>query len=84
MNSPAGFTYSNGKYSNIDPVKAMFNDAWFSEALHMIIAAFAATAFAVAGVHAIMILRKKKILFHTTAFKIAANFWIDSLCVATY
>ncbi len=74
MNSPAGFVYSNGNYTNVDPIKAMFNDAWFSQALHMSIAAFAATGFAVAGIHALMILRKKNILFHTKAFKIAAVF----------
>ena len=72
MNSPAGFEYSNGRYFNIDPVKAMFNNAWFSEALHMCLAAFAATGFAVAGVHAMMIVRKKNIEFHSKAFRIAA------------
>lgn len=72
MNSPTGFDYVNGVYSNIDPIKAMFNEAWLSQAIHMIIAAFTATGFAVAGVHAVMILRKKNIAFHTKAFKIAA------------
>ncbi|MBC8032629.1 MAG: cytochrome ubiquinol oxidase subunit I [Chitinophagaceae bacterium] len=74
MNSPAGFDYVNGQYINIDPIKAMFNDAWFSQALHMSVAAFVATGFAVAGIHALMILKGKNILFHTKAFKIAAIF----------
>ncbi|CAN5218115.1 cytochrome ubiquinol oxidase subunit I [soil metagenome] len=74
MNSPSGFDYVNGQYINIDPIKAMFNDAWFSQALHMSIAAFAATGFAVAGVHAIMILKHKNVEFHTKSFKIAAVF----------
>ena len=74
MNNPAGFDYVNGQYLNVDPIKAMFNNAWFSQALHMSIAAFAATGFAVAGVHALMILRKRNITFHTEAFKIAAIF----------
>ncbi|WP_069659223.1 cytochrome ubiquinol oxidase subunit I [Arcticibacter eurypsychrophilus] len=74
MNSPAGFDYVDGKYINIDPIKAMFNDAWFSQALHMCIAAFVATGFAVAGVHAVMILKGKNVHFHTKAFKIAALF----------
>lgn len=78
MNNPKGFDYVNGKFSNIDPIKAMFNDAWFSEALHMCIAAFVATGFAVAGVHAFMILKKKNVLFHAKAFRIAAVF----ACVA--
>ncbi len=73
MNSPAGFDYVDGKYLNIDPIKAMFNPGWFSQSLHMVIAAFAATGFAVAGAHAVMIMRKKNIEFHTRAFKIAAT-----------
>ncbi len=74
MNSPAGFDFVDGKYLNIDPVKAMFNTAWFSEALHMSIAAFSATGFAVAGIHALMLLKNKNVLFHRKAFKIAAVF----------
>jgi cytochrome d ubiquinol oxidase subunit I len=74
MNSPSGFDYVNGKYLNIDPLKAMFNEAWFSEALHMTIAAFSATGFAVAGIHALMIYRKQNVTFHTKSFKIAIVF----------
>jgi len=74
MNSPSGFDYVNGQYLNIDPIKAMFNNAWFSEALHMTLAAFAATGFAVAGIHALMIYKKRNIEFHTRAFKIAIAF----------
>jgi cytochrome d ubiquinol oxidase subunit I len=74
MNSPAGFDYVNGQYINIDPIKAMFNDAWFTQALHMCLAAFVATGFAVAGVHALMIVKGKNVLFHRKAFTIAAVF----------
>jgi cytochrome d ubiquinol oxidase subunit I len=74
MNSPAGFDFVNGTYLNIDPIQAMFNKAWFSQALHMCLAAFTATGFAVAGVHALMILRNKNRDFHFKAFKIAAVF----------
>ncbi|WP_017258998.1 cytochrome ubiquinol oxidase subunit I [Pedobacter arcticus] len=74
MNSPAGFDYIDGQYLNIDPIAAMFNDAWFSQALHMCIAAFVATGFAVAGVHALMILKKQSVDFHTKSFRIAAIF----------
>lgn len=74
MNSPAGFDYVNGQYMNIDPIEAMFNDAWLFQSIHMTLAAIAATGFAVAGVHAIMIIRKKNVAFHTAAFKIAAVF----------
>jgi cytochrome d ubiquinol oxidase subunit I len=76
MNSPAGFDLVKGKYTNIDPIKAMFNPAWFSQALHMSIAAFAATGFAVAGVHALMIFKKQNVNFHLRSFKIAAIFGV--------
>lgn len=74
MNSPAGFDFVNGEYINVDPIKAMFNDAWFTQATHMTIAAFASTGFAVAGIHALMMLRGKNITFHRKAFKIAIVF----------
>jgi cytochrome d ubiquinol oxidase subunit I len=81
MNSPAGFDYIDGQYLNIDPIKAMFNDAWFSQALHMSIAAFVSTGFAVAGVHALMILKGKNVAFHSKAFKIAAVFGAVAACL---
>ncbi len=74
MNSPAGFDFVDGKYFDIDPIKAMFNDAWFTQALHMCLAAFTATGFAVAGLHALMLLRKQHNDFHYKSFKIAATF----------
>ncbi len=74
MNSPAGFTWRNGQAENIDPVAAMFNEAWLSQALHMTLAAFVATAFAVAGVHAFLLLRNPGNRFHRTAVRIALSF----------
>jgi cytochrome d ubiquinol oxidase subunit I len=63
----------NGQAENIDPVKAMFNGSWFSQAHHMIIAAFSATGFAVAGVHAILYLRNR-LDIHAQAMRIALAF----------
>jgi len=74
MNSPSGFDWVNGQAINIDPVKAMFNKAWFQQALHMTIAAFASTSFAVAGVHAFMALHYKGNEFHRDAIRIALAF----------
>ncbi|HZK94333.1 MAG TPA: cytochrome ubiquinol oxidase subunit I [Prolixibacteraceae bacterium] len=74
MNSPSGFDWVNGQAINIDPVKAMFNKAWFQQALHMTIAAFASTSFAVAGIHAFMLLRHKGNEFHRSAIRIALAF----------
>ncbi len=49
MKSPAGFRVVNGEVTDVDPVAAMFNDAWFQQALHMTLAAYTATTFGVAG-----------------------------------
>lgn len=81
MNSPSGFDFINGQYLHIDPMKAMFNAAWFSQALHMCVAAFVSTGFAVAGVHALMILKGKNVNFHQKAFHIAAIFAVIAACL---
>ena len=74
MNAPSGFDYINGEFLNIDPIKAMLNPAWFTQALHMTLAAFTATGFAVAGIHAYQVLKKRNIELHKKAFKIAITF----------
>jgi cytochrome d ubiquinol oxidase subunit I len=74
MNSPAGFEWVNGKAENIDPVKAMFNDAWLSQSIHMTLAAFVATSFAVAGVHAFLLIKNRKNAFHHQAVRTALIF----------
>jgi cytochrome bd ubiquinol oxidase subunit I len=42
---------------DIDPLAAMMTPAAFPQVLHMMLAAYAATGFAVAGIHAALILR---------------------------
>ncbi|SNR17422.1 cytochrome ubiquinol oxidase subunit I [Tenacibaculum jejuense] len=74
MNAPSGFDYVDGQFLNIDPVKALLNPAWFTQALHMVLAAFTATGFAVAGIHAFQILKNKQTEIHKKAFKIAITF----------
>jgi cytochrome d ubiquinol oxidase subunit I len=76
MNSPAGFTWIDGKASNIDPVAAMFNSAWFSQAQHTVITAGLAVSMAVMGVHAFFLYRKKNITLNIKAFKIALPFFL--------
>lgn len=76
MNSPSGFRWVDGKALDIDPVAAMFNDAWFTQALHMTLAAFVSTAFAVAGVHAFRLLKHphaslQQRVFHERGMQIA-------------
>jgi cytochrome bd ubiquinol oxidase subunit I len=74
MNAPTGFQLVNGEAINIHPFEAMFNPAWFSETLHMTIAAFEATAFAVAGIHAILLLKNHNFEIHKKAIIIVLSF----------
>ncbi len=71
MNAPTGFRLVDGKPVDIDPIAAMLNPAAFSQTLHMTLAAYAATGFAVAGIHAFMLRRDAHNRFHRAALAIA-------------
>ena len=71
MNTPAGFKVIDGKITNIDPIAAMLNPAAAHEVLHMTLAAFIATGFAVAAIHAFFLLRDRRNTFHRNALGIA-------------
>ncbi|MGA2412191.1 MAG: cytochrome ubiquinol oxidase subunit I [Candidatus Binataceae bacterium] len=72
MNTPAGFTLDKaGLPTQINPIAALTNPAAFHETLHMTIAAYAATGFAVAGVHSFMLLGDRGNRFHRHAITIA-------------
>lgn len=71
MNTPTGFELVDGRMVNIDPVAAMLNPASFPQALHMLLAAYAAVGFAVAGIHAWVLLRHPGSRFHRAALGIA-------------
>ncbi len=71
MNSPTGFEMADGRPVNIDPVAAMLNPMALSQTLHMTLAAYAATGFVVAGIHAYLLLRDRGNLFHRRALAIA-------------
>ncbi|NBV41967.1 cytochrome ubiquinol oxidase subunit I [bacterium] len=71
MNAPAGFKIKNGVISSIDPIAAMMNPAWLSQSIHMVLAAFVATGFVVAGIHAVFLIRNSTNPIHLPAFRIA-------------
>lgn len=71
MNTPTGFRLVNGEITGIDPIKAMLNPAAFQQTLHMTLAAYSATGFAVAGIHALLLLREPMNAFHRRALAIA-------------
>lgn len=80
MNSPTGFDYdaATKTFSNIEPIQAMFNPAWFSQALHMILAAFSASTIAVIGIHSVLILKGINPTFNRKAIRVALPFFIIS------
>jgi cytochrome d ubiquinol oxidase subunit I len=71
MNAPAGFDLVAGRPINVDPIAAMANAAAVSQTLHMTLAAYAATGFAVAGIHAFLLLKDPANAFHRRALEIA-------------
>lgn len=71
MNTPTGFTVLDGKAVDIDPIAAIFNPAALTQTIHMTLAAYAATGFGVAGIHAFLLLRKPTNAFHRRALAVA-------------
>ena len=74
MNAPAGFEMVDGKAINIDPWAAMFNERYLNMGIHMLVASFQATGFAVAGLHSYRILKGKSLDLHRKARNIALVF----------
>ena len=60
MNTPAGFVYKHGKLSDINPVQATLNPSTPYETIHMLLASYVVTGFAVAAVYAFSMLRGKR------------------------
>jgi cytochrome d ubiquinol oxidase subunit I len=71
MNTPTGLVMSGGQISSIDPIAGMLNPSSFQQSLHMLLAAYAATGLAVAGIHGAMLLRKPDARFHRRALTLA-------------
>jgi cytochrome d ubiquinol oxidase subunit I len=71
MNAPRGFDLVDGQFTNVDPIAGMLNPMAFQQALHMTLAAYAATGFGVAGIHAFLLLFDGRNAFHRRALTIA-------------
>jgi cytochrome d ubiquinol oxidase subunit I len=71
MNSPTGFDLAGGRPVHVDPIAAMLNPMAFQQTLHMTLAAYAATGFAVAGIHAFLLLFDRTNGFHRRALTAA-------------
>jgi cytochrome d ubiquinol oxidase subunit I len=72
MNTPVGYQLAaDGSLASIDPLRGMQSPNALEQALHMVVAAYAATGIAVAGIHAWMLLRGRNPEFHRRALAIA-------------
>jgi len=71
MNTPTGVTMRNGAIAGVDPIAGMLNPSTFQQALHMLLASYAATGLAVAGIHAALLRRKPDVAFHRRALTLA-------------
>ena len=71
MHTPRGFRLLDGQPTEIDPLAAMLNPSGLAQVPHMILAAYAATGFVVAGIHAFRLLCDPDNQFHQRAFVIA-------------
>ncbi|HVZ78150.1 MAG TPA: cytochrome ubiquinol oxidase subunit I, partial [Gemmatimonadaceae bacterium] len=71
MNAPAGVTLVGQLITGVDPIAGMATRTAFPQALHMILAAYASTGLAVAGIHALALLRGGTPAFHRAARVIA-------------
>src|SRR3954468_3493681 len=60
MNSPAGITVADGRVVDVRPLRVFFNDAFWYEALHMLLAAYMVAGFVIAGVYAVGMLRGRR------------------------
>jgi cytochrome d ubiquinol oxidase subunit I len=71
MNTPTGFVVRDGRFEDLDLSQAFFSPAFFTQALHMSLAAYASVAFLVLGIHARGLLKNPKSELHRRAAGIA-------------
>jgi cytochrome bd ubiquinol oxidase subunit I len=71
MNTPAGFEIVNNQVTNVDLLAAMLNPAAGAQVVHMLLAAYMAVGFGVAGIHARWLLVDSRHPFHRAALSVA-------------
>jgi cytochrome d ubiquinol oxidase subunit I len=70
MNAPGGYTLKGGEVTDVEPLKVIFNDAFWYEGLHMLLAAYLVAGFLVASVYAVALLKGKRDRYHRQGFLI--------------
>ncbi|MBV9918000.1 MAG: cytochrome ubiquinol oxidase subunit I [Solirubrobacterales bacterium] len=73
MNVPRGFQIVHGHVTHVDPLAAMFNPAWATESSHMVLGAYLATAFGLASVYAVGMLRGRRDAYHRKAIALGLS-----------
>jgi cytochrome bd ubiquinol oxidase subunit I len=71
MNHPAGFDLVLGRATSVRPLEAMFPPGWAHEVIHVLLSCYAATGFAVAGIHARALRRSPANAFHRAALALS-------------
>jgi cytochrome d ubiquinol oxidase subunit I len=71
MNDPSGFTPTPTGPTDIEPLVAMFSPGWQYQTVHVLLSCYQATAFAMAGIHALVLLRHPGSAFHRKALSVA-------------
>ncbi|MCA9737536.1 MAG: cytochrome ubiquinol oxidase subunit I [Gemmatimonadota bacterium] len=73
MNAPVGFEAGPDGPLGIDPVAAMANPFWIANAVHALLAAYVATGFGAATLHAWRLLRRPGDRFHQAGLRLAVG-----------
>lgn len=64
MNAPQGFDVVNGELVNIQPILAMLNPAMPTKVAHVLVTAYMTSAFALASIAAVKMLKGSKHVYH--------------------
>ncbi len=71
MNNPPGFTPTATGPTDVQPLVAMFSPGWQYQTAHVLLSCYQASAFAMAGIHAFVLLRHPGAAFHKKALSVA-------------
>jgi cytochrome d ubiquinol oxidase subunit I len=81
MNAPRGFRVESGRFTDIDPIAAMRTPFAGHEIVHGTLAAYLATAAAVAAIHAVGLLRNPQSSLHRKALGLARALFVPTALV---
>lgn len=74
MNWPTGFKLVDGKVTDVNPWRAMFNERVWLQFAHMWVGAFMVVGFSVAGVYAVGMLKGRRDEHHRLGFAVPFSF----------